>query len=494
MMGREPGRASAAPSRPRNRDRAECEAPVLSDDTVRLSTVGLLVRRRWRLLLAIAAVGALLGAVVSVLMPPKYVASTSALLQGPHKPDELQTETQIATSSVVLGRTAEAIGGGRTVDELRQSVNAKVGDGNVITIRGSDTTPEGAQQLADRVAQEYVRFSIQLASDSGDVTAQTLRERRDALHDQITKINDRITEMSDAAAKNTSVDSVQTRTELQTLRSELNDAMTKLDAADQASSQANIAIMGQAERPSRPAAPTMVQLVAGGAFLFLVLGVFGHLAAARRDRRLHGEPEIAAALGSRAVAGVDVPDEPAAGTQAGPVSWRTRLLRLVSDGQPWNAPRLQPSGDVHSRVVRYRRALARIQGESGAVRRLLVLVPDDDAIARRAAAQLAAAAGGPTDVYGRAPLRIVEISAARPTIPDLAEPAVPGGLGVAVVLTAGTRTGWELVGIAEACSDAGYDILGTVVAHRTRPSTIAGRPDQPLAATRVDGGAMAGSG
>jgi len=464
----------------------------VSDDTVRLSTVGLLVRRRWRLLLAIAAVGALLGAVVSVLMPPKYVASTSALLQGPHKPDELKTETQVATSSVVLTRSAEALGGGLTTDELRQSVSAKVADGNVIAIKGTATTPERAQQIADRVAQEYVRFSIQLASDSGDVTAQTLRERREALQSQIAKTNDRITELSDAAAKNTSVDSVQTRTELQNLRTELNDAMTKLDAADQASSQANIAIMGQAERPASPAAPTRVQLVAGGAFLFLLLGVFGHLAAAHRDRRLHDEPEIAAALGSPAVAGVDVPDEPLAGAQASPVSWRTRLLRLVSDGQPWNAPQLQPSGDVHSREVRYRRALAKIQGESGAVRRMLVLVPDDDAIARQAAAQLAAAAGGTTDGYGRTPLRIVEISAARPTIPDIGDTS--GGLGVAVILTAGTRTGWELVRIAEACADAGYDVLGTVVAHRTRPRAIAGRPDQPHAATAVDGGAMAGSG
>jgi hypothetical protein len=256
--------------------------------------------------------------------------------------------------------------------------------------------------------------------------------------------------------------------------------------------------MGPAERPSGPAAPTLVHLVAGGAFLFLVLGVFGHLAAARADRRLHDEPEIVAALGSPAVAGVDVPDEPLAGTtQARPVSWWTRLLRLMSDGQPWNTQRLQPSGDVHSREVRYRRALAKIQGESGGVRRVLVLVPDDDATARRAAAQLAATADdtadGTADDHGRAALHIVEISAARPTVPDRwGDSAVSGVSGVAVVLTSGTRTGWELVGIAEACADAGYDILGTVVAHRTRP--ITGRPDQPHAAIRVDGEAMAGSG
>lgn len=39
-----------------------------------------------------------------------------------------------------------------------------------------------------------------------------------------------------------------------------------------------------------------------------------------------------------------------------------------------------------------------------------------------------------------------------------------------VVLTAGTRTGWELVGIAEACADARHRVLGAIVTQRTEPA------------------------
>jgi hypothetical protein len=64
-----------------------------------------------------------------------------------------------------------------------------------------------------------------------------------------------------------------------------------------------------------------------------------------------------------------------------------------------------------------------------------------------------------------------EVDASRPTVPG--EP-VPG---VLAVVTAGTRTGWELVGIAEACADAGHQVLGVVVTHPTKMEV--GRTPQP---------------
>jgi hypothetical protein len=58
-------------------------------------------------------------------------------------------------------------------------------------------------------------------------------------------------------------------------------------------------------------------------------------------------------------------------------------------------------------------------------------------------------------------LQVVEVDPARPTVPDDAVP------GVVVIVTAGTWTGWQLVGLATACGDAGHEILGLVVTHRT---------------------------
>jgi hypothetical protein len=63
-------------------------------------------------------------------------------------------------------------------------------------------------------------------------------------------------------------------------------------------------------------------------------------------------------------------------------------------------------------------------------------------------------------------------------VPDDASP------GVLVVVTAGTRTGWELVGIAEACADAGQELLGLIVTHRTKPVPDEARPEPALAGAR----------
>jgi hypothetical protein len=90
----------------------------------------------------------------------------------------------------------------------------------------------------------------------------------------------------------------------------------------------------------------------------------------------------------------------------------------------------------------------------------------------------------------RTVLRVIDVSAARPAVPDCGR--VSGAL---VVLTAGTRTAWELLGITEACADAGHQVVGAFVTNRIRP--VDNRPIEP---TQVDspgasfnGKAMAGS-
>ncbi len=105
-------------------------------------------------------------------------------------------------------------------------------------------------------------------------------------------------------------------------------------------------------------------------------------------------------------------------------------------------------------------------------RRLLLVVADDDSVALRAAERLADEAGG--DPL----LRVTVVSAEAPLVPDRAEES-----GVLVVLSAGTRTAAELAGVAEACADAGHDVVGIVLADavRTRPARSAGPPREAAA-------------
>jgi capsular polysaccharide biosynthesis protein len=454
----------------------------LSDDTIRLVTIGRILRRRWRLLAVLAVVGALVGYGASVVFPPRYTTSASVLLAGQWEERELLTQVDIATSSTVVDRAAAKLGWTGVSDtELRDRVTAKATDGNIIKISGTADTPERAQQLSDQVAKEFVSFAARIAGGSTDSEAATGPE---ALRQQVRETNRRITDLAKAADPGQTVESVQARTALEELRTSLEEAMTKLDQADPATTRTGMVVMGPAARPTGEAAPTRTQLIVAGALLFFLLAVIGHLVVARVNRRLRTEPEIAAALGSALLGTVEVPDERGAHRPegGGPRAWSRRLLGVDTR---WDIPSPQRSGDEAGRRIRYRRVCARLRDQLSAPRRLLVVVPDGDEIARRAAGQLVAEAK--SDPL----LRVVEVSVHRPIVPDRDTES-----GALVLLSAGSWTAEELAGIAEACADGRHEVVGVVVAGTVRadPTRSAGHPsDEPTPALAVRGHATGGS-
>ncbi|GGY44167.1 Wzz/FepE/Etk N-terminal domain-containing protein [Streptomyces tanashiensis] len=445
----------------------------MSDDTIRLVTIGRILRRRRRLLTILTLVGALVGYGTSLLLPPRYTTSASVLLPGAWGERELLTQTEIATSSVVVDRAAAALGWtGVDGSELREQVTAKAADGNIIKIAGTAETPERAQQLSDQVAQQFVAFVDQIEGDKADPEGTAKPE---ALRQLVVQTSRRIAELADGAGSGQSVESVQTRTELAKLRTALQEAVDKLEQADPATAKANMVVMGPSVRPTGEAPPTRTQLIAGGALLSFLLTVVGHLAAARMSRRLRTAPEIAAALGAALLGTVDVPDEPARrrAEGRGPRALTRRLLGL---DVRWDVPTPRNSGDEAGRQIRYRRVYARLQDLLPVPRRLLVVVPDGDETALRAAGQLVAEAESDASANasggGYPVLRVVGVSVSRPMVPDRDEEA-----GAVVVLSASSWTAGELAGVADACADARHAIVGVVLADtvRSRPSRDAGR-------------------
>ncbi|MEO3977912.1 Wzz/FepE/Etk N-terminal domain-containing protein [Streptomyces sp. CAU 1734] len=458
----------------------------MSDDTIRLVTIGRILRRRRRLLTVLTVVGALVGYGTSVLFPPRYTASASVLLPGQWEERELLTQVEIATSSAVVDRATATLGWAGA-GELRDRVSAKAADGNIITISGTADTPEHAQQLTDRVARQLVTFTARIAGDSDRTEAAKGAE---ALRKRMVETDRRITALSDAADPGGTVESVQARTGLAKLRTALEEAMKKLDQADPASGRAALVVMGPAPRPAGETPPTRVHLIAAGALLFFLLAVIGHLTAARVLRRPRTGPEIAAALSSVLLGTVDVPGarRPHRPRARGP---RARLRRLLGVDTPWDTPPPRTSGDEADRRIRYRRVCARLRDRAPAPRRLLVIVPDGDETARLAAGQLVAEAGNNpspnSSGRGHPVLRVVEVPVSRPMVPDRDTES-----GAVVVLSAGHWTAGELAGVAEACTDAGHEVVGIVVAGavRARPARSAGRPAEkatPVLAVRGAG-------
>ncbi|MER5713870.1 polysaccharide biosynthesis protein [Streptomyces sp. NPDC002132] len=445
----------------------------MSDDTIRLVTVGRIIRRRGRLLVVLAVLGALVGYGASLLFPPRYTTSASVLLPGAWEERELLTQQEIATSSVVVDRAAAelrwpGVGGG----ELRGRVSAGAADGNIIKISGTAETPARAQQLADQVARQFVAYAARVLGDGAGSPAAA---RPEALRQLVVKTSRRINELADGAGSGQSVESVQTRTELAKLRTALQEAVDELDKADPATHKADMVVMGPAARPTGEAPPTRAQLVGAGALLFFLLAVIAHLAAARMSRRLRTGPEIASALGTTLLGAVDVPAERRARRSRGrgPGAWVRRLLGV---DVRWDTPAPRAAGDEAGRRIRYRRVCARLRDRLPSSRELLVVVPDGDEVAGRAAGQLVAEAEGDPR------LRVVEVSVARPMVPDRDDEA-----GALVVLGAGDWTAAELTGVAEACADAGHDVVGVVVAGTVRAvaARSAGRSRSRAAASAV---------
>ncbi|MGW3993375.1 exopolysaccharide biosynthesis protein [Amycolatopsis sp. NPDC004772] len=450
------------------------ETPPLTDDTVRLALVGQVLRRRWRLLAVLAVLGALVGAGASILFSPGYKTTSGVLLQGPRQADELLTQADIAKASVVLDRTAAMLPWHPSGADLKDQVSTSVAQSNVVTITVSADTAEHAQQLADQVAQQYVKFSTQLATNSADASVQLAQEQRESLRQQVKLTTERISDLAKNVGGDLTVESVQVRTQLEGLKTSLEQAINDLNQADLATGVGNTVVLGPSQRPTSPAAPTMTQLVAGGAVLFFLFGVFGHLFTARTDRRLRGEPQIASALGAPILAGVDVATPE--GDRVPATGFLGKVRHLLGGDRPWVQPPVATSADEVNRDIRFRRVLARLATGPADI---LLLVADDDETGRRAAAQLAELADRQS-----LPLRVFEFSPDRPTVPD-----ATASSGVLVVLGAGTRTAWQLVRLAEACADGGQEIVGAVLTHPVRPSA----PEKPGPAAEAPEKALAGS-
>jgi capsular polysaccharide biosynthesis protein len=486
----------------------------MGEDVVRLAVLGHLARVKWRLLVALALVGALVGFGASLLFSPGYASSSKVLLQEPRDEQTVLTEAELAVSQVVLDKTAADLGSGVTGADLRDRVSATVVAGNIVQVTGLAGAPEQAQQLTQHATDEYVAFSSQVAADFSTAANEVQSQHKDEVQQRIDDANAQIAKLQASSDANApGADGVAARAAIDQLRTTITESQQELDQidgrisdsqADGKVARASINIIEPAVLPLGRAAPTPEEFVAGGAVLFALLGLLALLIVRRRDARLRRPDEIGAALGTSVVCTVDAPDPALVGPVEADLRGRRprgRVDRFLREDVQRAVLGATPAGG-RDPAAPYRRALGRLRGGGARPVRLLVLVPDDDPAARRATAGLvlAAAAEGigaavitedepftqligrvveaagpgadrvtvsdapvPPTHPDRALFRVVVVSTGRPEVPEDHLTS-----DVIAVCTAGTRIGWELVALSEACTDADRRLKGVVV---VAPST-----------------------
>lgn len=477
-------------------------------DAASVDGISRVIRRRGKQLACLALIGAAIGTGAAVL-DPGFEAESRVLLQGPRDKNDVLTETELVTSQLVLDRAAQGLDWKVTGAQLLKSVSAEALSGNVFVIRCTANTPKRAQQITDQVAQQYIRFSTSLVSDTLRVAEEGRQQRVSDLRQRVAAAEGRLAQIKDSGSNPVEFDLLNS-----TIRS-ANDEITDIDdqghssAIEQTLSRSTIKLIEPAVAGSALIPTNALLYVLGGAALFGLGGLLTQLVAASRDRRLVLSEEIGAALGAPLLG--DVPVVPAEVTRK--YSRGERLRRLVYDERHWDTPRLPV--DIGSLETRDRRLLSRLQEFSESGRELSLIVYRDDADSRRAVLRLATAEGrargaclvcddadfrqaaeavveGDTGIdltvragdelvpaEARTVLRVVLIDALDPSVPDL-----DAQTGFLVAVSAGTRTAWELLGVTTACQDAGQNVVGVVVVHLAQwTRTPAERVKAPAAAT-----------
>jgi len=132
------------------------------------------VIRRYALWLLLAAVVGVAGATLIYAARPIAYSSTAQVVvesnvvtNTPPVAPNMTTETQVATSGVVVASTARAIGS--TVSGLQSHLTAKVtGAANVMSISCTRPAPAQAQQCAAAAAAAYIDFRNRVAGSASE--------------------------------------------------------------------------------------------------------------------------------------------------------------------------------------------------------------------------------------------------------------------------------------------------------------------------------------
>jgi capsular polysaccharide biosynthesis protein len=251
---------------------------------------------QYRLVVVAATLlGAVAGYGVAQQMPVRYESEASLILSDPGGPSwlggaslassdrgpYLAKQANIMTSSIVLGRVAERLGGGQSVRELRKRLQVQPSaDLTGISVMATGPDPRSAASLANAVGTGYEEVATERASQAAERAIGSIEKIRAKRQAQL-----------DASPRSSGG-------ELTPRQQQLSSQITELDQREQdimeklALYGAGVELFEQAEQPESPAQPKPKLSTLLGALLGLLgAGIWAWWAAARNQRaEARGDP------------------------------------------------------------------------------------------------------------------------------------------------------------------------------------------------------------
>ena len=258
--------------------------------SIQWRTYGSVLRDRWRVVVAGAAVGALLSGGYLAATGKTETATTdvniTVISTDPFSGSrnaagllDATTESKIATSQAVAAAAAEEVGGAVTAAQLRGGVAAElVSEATVMRISYSNPDPQAARRGADAIAAAYLEYRETMAQRRLTKMYDNLEGRLTELRDELVDVNAR---SADAASGSPGANQAESDRDM--ITSEINSLLESKNALDTVDTSGGSILNAAADNPVR-SSPNQALILLSGMLAGLTLGV----AAAFGVRHLSG--------------------------------------------------------------------------------------------------------------------------------------------------------------------------------------------------------------
>ncbi|HET6666187.1 MAG TPA: Wzz/FepE/Etk N-terminal domain-containing protein [Intrasporangium sp.] len=291
----------------------------MAEQAVDLRSAFSVLKRRKRVLMWAALVGAGAGVALGVVQPPQYVSQTEVLLppgkglDGQPAARDADTEVRIVSSDVVMQPAGQATSPALSLAEVAERVDVSATTDDVIEIRASGPTAEQARALAQAMGNATVAYVDSARNTLSGAQRAVLADRRRDLQASLRSVNLEMRktqarldgdggDTNEPGSRADAAALAQLTAQQSSLLLQLDDVK---DSTEQAMAGSAATVIERATPPTRPGLVRLVLVSAGSGLvasvvlLALLLTLF-----AKRDKRLRYRDDMADAIGSRVVASV----------------------------------------------------------------------------------------------------------------------------------------------------------------------------------------------